>query len=42
MAKRPNVARYSPKQPQSNATPNGQNRLVMGDFRFLILVYDYV
>lgn len=42
MAKRPKVARYSPKQPQSNATPNGQNKLVSREFRFLFVVYDYV
>ena len=41
-AKSPSVARYSPKHPQSNDTPNGQNRLVIGDFRLPFLVYDYV
>jgi len=38
-ANSPSVATYSPKQPLNNATPNGQNKLVMRDFRFLFLVY---
>jgi len=41
-AKSPSVAKYKPRHPLNNATPNGQNRLVMRDFRFLFLVYGYV
>jgi len=41
-ANSPRVVAYNPRHPLNNATPNGQNRLVMRDFRFLFLVYGYV
>jgi len=41
-ANSPRVVAYNPRHPLNNATPNGQNKLVMREFRFLFLVYGYV
>jgi len=37
-ANSPRVVAYNPRHPLNNATPNGQNKLVMREFRFLFLV----